>query len=105
MKLKLIQTGGFAGLTKSCEKEMDLTQNEVEDLVNSLALEGRPDPDGLSHTIIIAERKKIQVWPDGTHGTWKPAIDEMMGSVVYDRPNRYGFTAVFLYKEIPIVQP
>ncbi|HLT72892.1 MAG TPA: hypothetical protein VKZ75_09585 [Cyclobacteriaceae bacterium] len=88
MKLKLIQTGGFAGLTKSCEKEMDLTQNDIEDLVNSLALEGRPDPDGLSHTLIIDDQKKIQFCPDATHGKWKPAIEEMMASLEYERPNR-----------------
>lgn len=88
MKLKLVQTGGFAGLTKSCEKEMDLTQNDVEDLVNSLALEGRPDPDGLSHTLIIDDRKKIQFSPDAAHGKWKPAIEEMMASLEYERPNR-----------------
>lgn len=84
MKLKLIQTGGFAGLRKSCEKEMDLTEDDIEDLVSSLAPEEPRTPDGLSHTLVIDDRKRISFSPDATHGKWKSAIEEMMASLEFD---------------------
>lgn len=85
MKLKLIQTGGFAGLRKSCEKEMDLTPDDIEDLVKSLAPKDQPNPDSLSHTLVIDEKKRIEFSPDATHGKWKPTIEEMMASLEYER--------------------
>lgn len=88
MKLKLIQTGGFAGLTKSCEKEMDLTRDDVEDLVNSLVPEDRPTPDGLSHTLVIDDKEKIQFSPEATRGKWKRAIDGMVSELEFHPPDR-----------------
>lgn len=86
MKLKLIQAGGFAGLTKSCEREMDLSQQEVEDLVSSLAPEDEPKaPDGLSHILVIDDRRKIQFSPEATHGKWKPAIEEMLSELKFEK--------------------
>ena len=89
MKLKLIQTGGFAGLTKSCEKEMDLTQHDVEDLVNSLAPEDEPNtPDRLNHILVIDDRRRIQFSPEAIHGKWKPAIEEMLSELEFEHGDR-----------------
>lgn len=86
MKLKLIQTGGFAGLTKSSEKEMDLSQQEVEELVNSLAPEDEPHTrDAFSHVLVIDDKKRVYFSPEATHGKWKNTIDQMISELEFEQ--------------------
>ena len=87
MKLKLIQTGGFAGLTKSCEKEMDLSRKDVEELVGSLAPADEPAQarDALTHILVINDKERIYFSPEATRGKWKPAIDKMISELKYDK--------------------
>jgi hypothetical protein len=89
MKLKLIQTGGIAGLTKSCQKEIDLSQQEVDDLVRSLVPSGKPGKsrDELNHVLVIGDDRKIHFSPEETTGKWKPTIDEMLSQLEFDKRN------------------
>lgn len=87
MKLKLIQTGGFAGLTKSSEKVMDLSQEEVEDLVNSLKWENEPGlaRDAMNHVLVIDDAQKIPFSPEATRGKWKSTIDQMLSELEVEK--------------------
>lgn len=87
MRLKLIQTGGFAGLTKSSQKEIDLTEQEVEDLVNSLAREDNPGParDAINHILVIDDGQRIPFSPEALQGKWKLTIDQMLSDLKYEK--------------------
>lgn len=87
MKLKLIQTGGFAGLTKSSQKEIDLTEQELEDLVNSLSREDEPGParDAINHILVIDDEQKITFSPEAVRGKWRLTIDQMLSDLEYEK--------------------
>lgn len=86
MKLKLIQAGGFAGLTKSSQKEVDLTEQEIEDLMSSLTPEA-PDKsrDALSHVLMVGDNRKISFSPEEIQGKWKPLIDQMLSELEFKK--------------------
>ncbi|HLT81889.1 MAG TPA: protealysin inhibitor emfourin [Cyclobacteriaceae bacterium] len=84
MKLKLIQTGGFAGLTRSAE--IDVEQEEADALLQRLALpDASQQPpsemrDAFNHILIIGD-KRIPFSPEDAPTELKPTIDRLLSQL------------------------
>jgi glutathione peroxidase-family protein len=84
MKVRLIQTGGFVGLTRSAE--IDINQEEALALVRSLttaASSHQPPPnirDAFNHVLVVGD-KRIPFSPEETPEEVKPIIERLISSL------------------------
>lgn len=90
MKLRLIQTGGFAGLTRSAE--IDVEPEEAEALVRCLPAAAasrtpRDERDAFNHVLVVDDRR-IPFSPEDAPAECKPTIDRLMSMLAFDPAGR-----------------
>ncbi|HEY8513429.1 MAG TPA: protealysin inhibitor emfourin [Cyclobacteriaceae bacterium] len=84
MKIRLIQTGGFAGLTRSAE--IDVREEEANALVQRLASAAAPHQppanvrDAFNHVLVIGD-KRIPFSLEDTPEELKPTIDHLIANL------------------------
>ena len=88
MKLKLIRTGGFAGLTRSAE--MDVNPEEAEAFVQRLtprttSHEPPRDVRDAFHHVLLVGDQRIPFSPEDTPEELKPTIDRLISMLKVDR--------------------
>lgn len=80
MKLKLIQTGGFAGLTRTAE--LDVDQEQAETFVQQLTPVTAPKQarDTFNHVLVVGDQR-IPFSPEDVPEALKPTIEQLILSL------------------------
>src|SRR5690606_25634050 len=87
MKLKLIQTGGFAGLTRTAE--LDIDQEEAEALVQQLtasAASHQPSPNvrDAFNRVLIVGGQRVPFSPEDMPEALKPTVERLISMLKVD---------------------